>query len=85
MPRVGFQGWHVVTRKSGFGYSGYFFGALSVSIGETGGHGWDLQTACPKNFYTIRVLPSLSGCTVVAHIVSKVFIAFVASALTVFT
>ena len=45
----------------------------------------DLQTASPKNFYMIRVLPSLSGCTVVAHIVSKVFIAFVASALTVFT
>jgi hypothetical protein len=45
----------------------------------------DLQTASPRNFYTIRVLPSFSGCTVVAHIVSKVFIAFVASALTVFT
>jgi hypothetical protein len=45
----------------------------------------DLQTASPKNFYTIRILPSLSGCTVVAPIVSKVFIAFVASAPTVFT
>jgi hypothetical protein len=38
-----------------------------------------------QNFYIIRVLPSLSGCTVVAHIVSRDFIAFAASALTVFT
>lgn len=45
----------------------------------------DLQTFRQKDFYIIRVLPSLSGCTVVAHIVSRDFIAVVASALTVFT
>ena len=45
----------------------------------------DLPTASCKNFYIIRVPPSLPGCTVVAQIASKVFIAFVASALTVFT
>ncbi len=45
----------------------------------------DLQTFYQKDFYIIRVLPSLSGCTVVAHIVSSDFIAFAASALAVFT
>ena len=45
----------------------------------------DLLTSYQNNFYIIRVLPSLSGCTVVAHIVSRDFIAFAASALTVFT
>jgi hypothetical protein len=45
----------------------------------------DLLTSYQKHFYIIRVLPSLSGCTVVAHIVSRDFIAFAASALTVFT
>jgi hypothetical protein len=45
----------------------------------------DLLTSRKTNFYMIRVLPSLSGCTVVAHIVSRDFIAFAASTLTVFT
>jgi len=39
----------------------------------------DLLTSYQNNFYIIRVLPSLSGCTVVAHIVSRDFIAFAAS------
>jgi hypothetical protein len=45
----------------------------------------DLLTSSPKNFYMILELPSSSGCTLVAHIVSSVFIAFAASTLTVLT
>ena len=44
----------------------------------------DLLTTSRKNFYIIPVLSSLSGGTVVAHIVSRPLMAFAAATLTVF-
>jgi len=44
-----------------------------------------LRVMSPVHFYITRVLAKGSGCTVVAHMVSRVFMAAVASLLTVFT
>ena len=44
-----------------------------------------LRVVSPVHFYITRVLAKGSGCTVVAHMVSRVFMAAVASLLTVFT
>ena len=44
-----------------------------------------LRVLFPAHFYITRVLAKGSGCTVVAHMVSRVFMAAVASLLTVFT
>jgi len=45
----------------------------------------ELQNLIEAAARMIRVLPILSGCTLVAHIVSRVLIAFAASTLTLFT
>jgi len=44
-----------------------------------------LRVVSPAHFYITRVLAKGRGCTVVAHMVSRVFMAAVASLLTVFT
>ena len=44
-----------------------------------------LRVVSPVHFYITRVLAKGSGCTVVAHMVSRIFMAAVASLLTVFT
>jgi len=44
-----------------------------------------LRVVAPLHFYITRVLARGSGCTVVAHIVSRVFMAAAASLLTVLT